>query len=296
MNENDLRTALRTTMTATPEPPPMDAADAVTAGRRAVRRRATLAGAGAATAVVAVAALIAGPGQQWFAGGAGTGPAWDVAGQPSAAPSPTGAANRATPSALPDAGQKTEPSWPTEAPGKPQQDATARSGPRYEQGKRLFERLLAVVPDGYTTPTGTAGDGIPLQDHQAAIEDKSWGYLASVAVARDGRTGRLLAEVHTAGNGLPAGPCDLAREFWGMGGTCEVTTTGGKKVGVVVKPGDDNRLDQWAAYRHPDGIVVYVAQSRMATNGEPGLAELTELPLSVDGLADLAVDPRFHLE
>jgi hypothetical protein len=65
---------------------------------------------------------------------------------------------------------------------------------------------------------------------------------------------------------------------------------------VVVKPGDDNRLDQWAAYRHSDGIVVYVAQSRMATNGEPGLAELTELPLSVDGLADLAVDPRFHLE
>ena len=42
--------------------------------------------------------------------------------------------------------------------------------------------------------------------------------------------------------------------------------------------------------------MVYVAQSRQATNGEPGLAGLAELPLSVDGLAGLAVDPRFHLE
>lgn len=129
-------------------------------------------------------------------------------------------------------------------------------------------------PDPCLSPTtGSARDGIPLQDHQAAVEDKAWGYLASVAVRRHDRTGRLLAEVHTVGNGLPSSPCRLARAFWMMGGECQVVTTGGTEVGVVV----------------------YVAQSRNATNAESEFRPLTELPLTVRELAALAVQPRFHL-
>jgi hypothetical protein len=223
-------------------------------------------------------------------GGGERGPSVLPAAAPTPAPPPP--ANRAVP----------------KASGTPQGDSTARSGPRYEQGKLLLQRILDVVPAGYTTPTGTAGpvggqppadgstsDQSPLRDHQAALESKAWGYLAYAAVARNGGTGRLLVEVHTKGNGLPVEPCALAKQFWGMGGQCQVRTVGAAKVGVVVKPAGDNRLDQWAAYRYPDGIVVYVAQSRSAANYDSVRPALKTLPLSVPKLAELATDQRFHL-
>jgi hypothetical protein len=293
VNENDLREALRTTLTAVPEPPPMDSTAALGHGRRAVRRRTALAGAGATAALAAAAVLAVSVAPNLIGGGGGQ----PVSVQPAGPP----------PSAAPYAPKKV---WPTEAGGKPQQDATARSGPRYERGKRVFERLLAVVPAGYTTPTGSVepADGpkapasdssgaVPLQDHQAAVENgDSWSYLSSVAVARKGGTGRLMVEVHTPGNGLPSEPCALARQFWGMGGQCQVKTVGTAKVGVVVKPAGDDRLDQWAAYRYSDGIVVFVAQSRNAANVDSTLAPLSTLPLTVAKLAALATDQRFHVD
>jgi len=286
VNENDLRDAMHTTMTATRTPPPMDSAAAVRAGRRAVRRRHAWTGA-TATAGLVVAALAAGP---LITGGAGSdapGPA--QAGGP---PAPTASA----PPPTPHPETTTKPSWPIDGDGKPQQDATARSGDRYEQGRKLLAELLKVVPEGYPKPTGTAADGIPLRDHQAAVEsNNSWGYLASAAVSDGKGTGRLLAEVHTKGNGLPSDPCDLAKEFWGLGGACKVVTVGKARVGVATPTGSDHRIDQWAAYRHPDGIVVYVAQTRTATNNEPGLAPLQKLPLNTGELAALAADSRFHL-
>jgi hypothetical protein len=103
-----------------------------------------------------------------------------------------------------------------------------------------------------------------------------------------------VAEVHTKDNGLPPEPCALAGQFWGMGGTCEVVTVGTAKVGVV-KAGGDSRIDQWAAYRYADGVVVYVAQSRTASNGDQNPAPLTDLPLTEQQLAALATDARFHL-
>ncbi|MEU4217758.1 hypothetical protein [Actinoplanes sp. NPDC026623] len=279
MNENDLREAMRSTLVATPEPPPMDSATALTAGRRAARRRMTLAGAGAATVLATLGIAAAGPGLNLLPGDHTT--PWAAPASEPAIPLPT----------------DTKPSWPIDGDGRPQQDATARSGLRYEQGKRVLNGILAVVPDGYVTPTGNAGDGIPLQDHQAAVEgDGSWGYLASAAVAKDKGTGRLLVEVHTKDNKLAKEPCALAREFWGLGGTCERTTVAKATVGVVVTPGTDRRLDQWAAYRYPDGTVVFVAQSRSATNFESGLKPLDELPLTVPQLAALATDDRFHLQ
>ncbi|RSM50487.1 hypothetical protein DMB66_43445 [Actinoplanes sp. ATCC 53533] len=286
MNENDLREAMRASLTITP-PPPMESAAAVTAGRRAVRRRTTLAGAGVAAVLVTATALAVNPGLRLVAGGDGGNAPWAGPGVPSAHPTPA------------DAGDHTKPAWPLDGDGQPQEDATARSGERYEQGKKLLDEILAVVPAGWSKPTGETADKIPLRSHQAAVEGdnsgKTWGYLASAAVAKDGGTGRLLAEVHTKDNGLPQEPCELARSFWTMGGDCEIVTVGTARVGVVKSGGSDSGIDQWAAFRHSDGVVVYMAQSRTASNGEANPGSLTNLPLTVPQLAALATDARFHL-
>ncbi len=269
MNENELREALRATMTLTP-PPPMDSATAVTAGRRAVRRRAALAGAGTVGAAVVLTLAVA---PAVLRAGADAVPAGPLPSQTS-----------------------TEPVWQLDGNGKPQEDATSRFGPRYEQGALLLTELLEAVPDGWTAPVGTAADGVALRDHQARVggdnSGTTWAYSAGAAVAKDGRTGRLLVEVHTPGNDLPAEPCALAVTFWGMSGDCTVDPSG---AGVVNAPGND-RVQQWAAYRHPGGVVVFVAQSRYATFGEPGLEPLRDLPLPAGELAALAAGERFALD
>ena len=71
-------------------------------------------------------------------------------------------------------------------------------------------------------------------------------------------------------------------------------TVGRAKVGVV-RAEDGEQMEQWAAYRHPDGIVVYVAQAREAQSESGTLKPLKDLPLSAPELAALAVDDRFHL-
>jgi hypothetical protein len=284
VNENDLREAMRASMTLTP-PPPMESAAALTAGRRAVRRRVTLAGAGVTAAMIAVTAVAVHPDLRLVSGGDGT--PWAGGGVPSGIPTPSAG------------GENTKPAWPLDGNGLPQQDATARSGERYEQGKKLLEELLAVVPDGWSAPTGESADGIPLRDHQAQVEGdntgSTWSYLAQAAIAKGGRAGQLLAEVHTKDNGLPKEPCALARQFWGLKGDCDVVTVGQAKVGVSRVPSGTGGVEQWAAYRHPDGIVVYVAQSRTATNGENVQPPLKKLPLTASQLATLATDDRFHL-
>jgi hypothetical protein len=263
----------------------MESAAALTAGRRAVRRRATLAGAGATAALIAVTAVAVPSGLRLASDGDAA--PWAGPGMPSGLPTPSAG------------GENTKPAWPLDGNGEPQEDATARSGERYEQGKKLLEELLAVVPDGWSAPTGESADGIPLRDHQAQVEGdntgSTWGYLAQAAIAKGGRAGHLLAEVHTRNNGLPQEPCALARQFWGLGGDCGVVTVGGAKVGVSRVPSGTGGVEQWAAYRHPDGIVVYVAQSRTATNGENAQPPLKQLPLTSTQLAALATDDRFHL-
>ena len=283
MNENDLREAMRASMTLTP-PPPMESAAALAAGRRAVRRRATLAGGGAAAVMVAVTALALSSGLHVSAGG---GTPW--AGQPSAGPI----------SGTPSTDEHTKPAWPLDGDGEPQDDATASSGRHYDQGKEVLQQVLAVVPAGWAKPTGTVDGESPLRDHQAVADGdppgSTWVYSAHVAVARDGRTGRLLADVHTKGNGLPAEPCALARKFWVTGGACTVVTVGRAKVGLVTLPAGRDRVDQWASYRHADGVVVFVGQSREAANTESNLKPLKSLPLTRQQLAALAVADRFHL-
>ncbi|TDB79440.1 hypothetical protein [Micromonospora sp. KC721] len=290
MNAEQLRETLRSELAASNPPPPPSTTVALGAGRRALlRRRAVWACTGSAATVLAIAAVAALPGL------ASQGPAGEVY-RPAAA----GPQSIPQPSTTSTAGPHPSPTqpWPTGPDGQPQEDRTARAGTRYDQGAKLLEQILAVVPPGYTAPENPPADQAPLREHQAQFEDRVngvdvWSYLSSVTLAEGKRQGNLLVEVHTAGNELPTEPCALAQRFWGMKGECQAVTAGARKVGVVVRPTGDDRFDQWAAYRHPDGVVVFVAQSR-GSNG--GATELPKLPFSVEQLAALATDDRFHLE
>lgn len=281
MDEDELRAALRTTMTLTP-PPPMESGAALAAGHRAVRRRAAWAGA-SLTAVLVVATSVAAAVAPHPTGG------------PVTAASPRGVPAAPTSTGVPGTAATGVPGTATPGEGPPQHGAIARSGPRYQQGVRLLQRVSHAVPSGWTQPAGVTGSGLPLRQHEAQSDGPGWSYFASAAVSRGGATGRLLAEVHTPGNGRPAlDPCSLAGTFWYMHGDCQVVTVGPAKVGVVVHAFGDERIDQWAAYRWPDGTVVYAAQSRHAVNGDSNLAPLTELPLTVPQLAALAADPELR--
>ncbi|HEX5541526.1 MAG TPA: hypothetical protein VFX60_08165 [Micromonospora sp.] len=285
MKEDELRDALRAAMAAASPPPPMSTNETLTAARRVrIRRRAGWACAGSAAAVTVVALVsTALPGMSSNAdifSPAGSGP--------STIPPPVTGTSTAEP-------------WPTGPDGKPQEDRTAKAGSRFDQGVRLLNEIVSVVPAGYSAPENPANqpaDQMPLRYHQAQFEDKVngvdlWSYMSSVAVFQGERMGRLLVEVHTAGNTLTDNPCALAQKFWGMPGECQVMTVGAAQVGVVVRPTGRNQFDQWAAYRHPDGTVVFVAQaSKDERDGRP---PLTALPFSPQQLATLAVDERFHL-
>ncbi|KAB1922132.1 hypothetical protein AB0J94_10025 [Micromonospora noduli] len=276
MNEQELREGLRSEMAETTPPPPLSTTAALDAARRRhFRRRALWASLGSAAVVLAVTgfAAVATP----------DGHVYQPAGQ--------------GPLASPD----TKEPWPTGPDGQPQEDRTARAGSRYEQGAHLLTEAVSVIPSGYTTPedpSGRSAEERTLRTHQAQFEAKVdgvdvWSYSSSVAVAQGKGTGRVIVEVHDAGNQLPTEPCDLAQKFWGMRGECQVETVGAVRVGVVVRPSGDDRLDQWSAYRHPDGVVVFVAQGVRLDESRPAL---TKLPFSVPQLAALAVDERFHLK
>jgi hypothetical protein len=282
MEENEFRDALRNVLTQSHEPPPMESATAIAAGKRADRRRTALACTGA---VVALAAVTVIPARYLSSGPAAGGIPAAAASAPALTPRPSSPDGPADPS-------HTKPSWPAEASG----DATADSGPHYQNGQKLFAELLKVVPDGYTTPTGTWPDGTQRQWAQSSIEDPEWSYLAQAVVARDGGSGQLLVEVHESDNTLPHDPCKLATSFWSIGGACTVERVGSAKVGVVTPTGKDRRVDQWAAYRYADGVVVFVGQSLHGSfapeqSGKP----LAQLPFDRRALAGLATEARFHI-
>ncbi|MFK4244811.1 hypothetical protein ACI2KV_18165 [Micromonospora chokoriensis] len=281
MNEDELRAGLRGEMASLTPPPPLSTAATLGMARRAnVRHRAVWASVGTAAVVLAVtgfAAVATPDGRVYQPAGHG-------------------------PPVAPDASGDTAKPWPTGPDGRPQEDRTARAGTKYDNGVQLLREVVAVVPAGYSAPDDPPNppDGqMTLRTQQAQFEatvdgvDK-WSYLTSVAVAQGERTGRVIVEVHEAGTReLPTEPCALAQTFWGMEGECQVETVGAAQVGVVVRPGRDDRLDQWSAYRHPDGVVVYVAQGKKLDELRP---ELTKLPFSVPQLAALAIDERFHLK
>ena len=280
MREDELREALRGTMAASPPPRPMTPTATIRAARRDRLRRLVawaLPGSAAAVAVIVVATVV------WGAAGPGLRPGQQ-------------------PTLLPFTGGDTEQPWPTGPDGKPQEDRTARAGDRFDKGVRVLEWLVAAVPDGYTAPTDPTppnpNEGPGLRYHQAQFADRVngtevWEYMAIAAVAQGDGTGRVLAEVHTPGNTLPTGTCELAGVFWGMDGNCQVVTVGTTLVGVVTRQsGGDSQFEQWAAVRHPDGVVVFVAESVRFDDARPALAAL---PFSTEQLAALAADEQLHL-
>ncbi|MET8090318.1 hypothetical protein [Micromonospora sp. NPDC005220] len=280
MNEQELREGLRSEMAGITPPPPLSTEATLGKARRThFRRRAVLASLGSAAVVLAVAgfAAVATP----------DGHVYQPAGQ--------------GPLASPDGSEETKEPWPTGPDGQPQEDRTARAGSKYDQGVHLLTEAVSAVPAGFTAPEdppGQPAEQRTLRTNQAQFEDRVgdvdvWSYFSSVAVAQGKGTGRVIVEVHDAGNPLPTEPCALAQQFWGMRGECQVETVGTAQVGVVVRPTGDEQLDQWSAYRHPDGVVVFVAQAARLDESRPAL---TKLPFSVAQLAALAVDERFHLK
>ncbi|MFE9194327.1 hypothetical protein ACFYL6_32445 [Micromonospora sp. NPDC007208] len=279
MNEEELREGLRSEMAGRTPPPPLSTTAALGAARRTqFRRRAVWASLGSAAVVLAVTgfAAVTTP----------DGLVYEPAGQGPLAPNASG---------------DTKEPWPTGPDGQPQEDRTARAGSKHDQGVHLLSEAVSVIPSGYSAPedpSSLPAEERTLRTHQAQFEEKVngidvWSYSSSVAVAQGKGTGRVIVEVHEAGNPMPTEPCDLAQKFWGMRGECRVETVGAVQVGVVVRPGSDDRLDQWSAYRHPDGVVVFVAQGVRLDESRPAL---TKLPFSVPQLAALAVDERFHLK
>lgn len=241
MNEDELRSALRGTMTID-QPPPMASGEVITAGRRAVRRRAVLSCAGAAAAIALVAGSIAAVPHR------------------SATAPVAPAASKATASVSP-------------ASEKPED--------------RLLDQVLASVPEGYHLPTPRPAEGLPMRDSLANGSGNQRRYVAyTMIAAADGKTGKIVVQVDMPGNEMPSDPCELAEWFQGSKGVCLTVVTGDAKVGVMTSMHAGGLADQWAAYRYPDGTVVFAGQSRN---------HLPSLPLSSSALASLAVDPRFHL-
>jgi hypothetical protein len=273
MNEQDFRDALRQTMAVSTAPPPMSDDNVLDAARRdRKRRRAMWAGGGSAAAVVAVAVGVV------FLASPGSGGGVGVGGQPPQVQS--------TDQAQPPNTEKTEPSLPGE-----QTDRTPASGPQHDKGVALAEALDGVIPAGYASP-----DDPELKTNQANYDDtvngtELWTYSAIAPVTKDGGTGRLIAEVVTPRPDFTGEGCALTAQFWGMKGDCVEVVVDGRKVAVVTPTGDD-RVAQWAGFRHDDGTVVFIAQS-VDYNGTPPLAAP---PLTADQLAALAVDPRFNLD
>ncbi|MEV0128080.1 hypothetical protein AB0H83_06370 [Dactylosporangium sp. NPDC050688] len=299
MNEDEFRVSLRDALDSATPPPPMSPAVAVTSGRRAVRRRNLLA-AGAAVSVAAVVAAVA---VAVAGGGLGSAAPQQVGapgGTPTAGGTPTPGGTPAVTTPVPTVSGKTV--WPTQPNGEPQQDRTARAGTKYDLGQQLMVDLLAVVPAGYTALDNPGTDQlVSSRMAQAQFENKvgdrdAWSYLASTQLGKDGGVGELLVTVYEPGLITVAGDnCAVAAAFWTAPADCRlVTTTTGVTVGLA--SGTKGDYDQWAAYRHADGTVVFLAQQKLDDRPGGGAKPLAALPLTEERLTALVADERFHIK
>jgi hypothetical protein len=289
MNEEELNEALHDVMVRSSPPPAMDPAHALEQARR-VRKRRRVAWAG----VVVVPLVVA----------AGVGPALiaDLADDPSVGQLVAGG----TPSTSP----KSEPSKPvssvapttTRKSGDPwpegQVDRTATAGPRADRAVTLMEDLSSAVPAGFSTPDLKYPDGRAMRWPQTQYasndgEPDYWEYQAIVPVQKDNRVGQVLVESVTP-DGKPAtAPCKLAQRFWAGTGKCTVVDVGGQKVGVVAAGAGRDSYEQWAAFRHDDGTVVFVAQARKTD--DPARKPLTQPVFTTRQLAELVTSAQFKV-
>ncbi|HTI22774.1 MAG TPA: hypothetical protein VL652_17395 [Kutzneria sp.] len=268
MNEQDLREALRDAMTEAVPPRPVTADAALTKAQRALRtRRANIAGLGVGVAVVAlVAGAFTVPGPRTLLG---------TAAGPKTTPAPTSSISHG--------------------------DRTQYKGPENDKSVRLLDALEGVLPYPIQRATAeqTKGAQFDLRRHQAQVEDwnkNTWSYQAVEPVAPASSTapgvGELIVEVHGPGNDIPTDPCAMARDFWRIGGDCEETQVVGKRIGLVQHTAA-GRIDSLAAYRYPDGTVVYLAQS--ASVFASGTAALSKPPLTDAQLVNLVLTPGFKV-
>lgn len=284
MKEEDLSGAFQDLMVRSSPPPSMDPARALVQARRARKRRtATITAAAAATLVVGIGAgpaLVAHytggrPADQLVAGGTGTT-------EPVSTPVST-----VTPTT-----RKSGDPWP-----EGQTDRTASAGPRVDRALTLMNDLSSSVPTGFSTPNLNYPDGRPMRWAQAQYasddgEQDYWEYLAVIPVQKGDGVGRLLVR-STTPDGRPATtPCKLAQQFRGGTGTCTVIDVGGRKVGVLTIDGGGS-YDQWAAYRHDDGTVVYLAQAERSD--DEGRSPLTQPVFTSRQLAELATSTKFKI-
>jgi hypothetical protein len=263
VHEQDFKQALRDGM-ANLTTPTMNENVVLDAAKRAVRRRRAMWASGAsALAVVALA----------------TGVALAAPGADRSGPQVGVEITSTNPSS------DTEPNWPDG-----QTDATASSGPHYEQGLDVLNKLLEVVPPGYDSPAdlttnGQAG-GFPLRYQQAVwSDDDSWDYDATIPVVKADKFGSLSVSVAVPANFTGTDEALCAN----LGESCTEMTVAGEQVGVATRSGR-----MVALYRHSDGTEVVLSQGALPVDyGYPGL---TELPFTAEQLAELATDPRFHLD
>ncbi|MEU9828037.1 hypothetical protein [Micromonospora chersina] len=265
----------------------MSTTDALVAGRRArFRRRVVSFCAASATAVVLVAAV-------GFTGALGSGGSHPPAGtEPpfgsTAVPTPTlpSGAVLCTPATCPQLG----------APDLTQEEWDARRN----RAREMLNDLVAAVPAGYTVVRDD-----PLNPLDPMVSS-SGIYQAYFTVRQGKQTGAVLVEVHSPQSPIgnqdrwQGDGCDLALAIWPYPrGTCQLMTAGQVKVGVAQarwSNEDPKRSAQWAAYRHPDGVLVKVAQISRPTTYWKAPPELKKLPFTAQQLADLAVSDRFHVD
>ena len=275
MNEQDLKRVFENVVVASSPPPSMDPVLALDVARKArSKRRSSIVGALVAVLVV----------------GVGLGSAFAL--------NPTAAKEY-----MMGAGPSSSSSWAGEWPDG-QTDRTAHNGPQAERAQKLLDELKGAVPAGYDAPQLKYQDpsysGGDMQRTQGQVASNKgdvsevWEYMAETPVRKDGKVGWLLVESSTPNPAMPDDPCALAKDFWGMGGTCKVYDVKGLKVGVVQEnPSGRDQFDKWATYRSNDGQIVTVAQDDSYLGG--GYPALAEPLLSEEKLAELATDPRFRV-
>jgi hypothetical protein len=295
MNEEDLKEAFHDVIVRSSPPSPMDPAHALAQGRR-VRRRRTVVWAGAAAVTLTVGA-VAGPTLitnladhgsigQMVAGGTPSAPTTVSSGVPTPKSGST-----VVPTTAPST-RKTGDPWP-----EGQVDRTATAGPRAVRAVTLMQDLSSAVPPGFSTPDLKYPDGRAMRWPQSQYassdgEQDYWEYMATIPVQKDNRVGRLLV-LSVTPDGKPASsPCKLAQSFWVGTGTCALVDVGGKKVGVVTGKGRGD-YDQWAAYRHEDGTVVYLAQGKKTD--DPERSPLTHPVFTAQQLAEQVTSAKFKI-
>ncbi|HUQ58125.1 hypothetical protein [Lentzea sp.] len=275
MNEQDLKRAFQDVVVASSPPPPMDPGTALDAAREVrARRRSSLVGAAVAVLVV----------------GLGIGSAFAM--NPKLGRQIMTGAGNVLPSSV--WGLK----WPVG-----QTDRTATNGPQADRAAKLLDELKSVVPAGYEAPQLPYQDPSYVGNMQRAQGQVSsdrgqtpevWQYLAQTPVRKDGGVGWLLVQVSTPDPELPQDPCELAEDFWHMGGPCRIHDVKGLRVGVVQSnPSGRGQFDKWASYRAQDGSTVTIAQDDAYAGG--GYPALGGPVFTEQQLAELATDPRFRV-